>query len=131
MIDTLCYSESKAISSINVLRKADPQILAAFISWFYTGEYPEKPLYGIDVRALSQYRNLDPVVTFITVDWVAREPKEARRALSRSHDSINAVEISSELENIMKANGWAIPQEPVVDFEDESDLVTNEILDKI
>lgn len=130
MIDTLCYSESKAINSINILRKVDPKVLSAFIAWFYTGEFPEKPLFGVNVRALSQHRNLDPVATFLTVDWVAREPKEAVRALSSPHDSVDTVEISSELENIMTNNGWDIPQKLTVDAEDESDIVADTKLEE-
>lgn len=123
MLDTLCYDESQAIKSIERLRRTDPEVLAAFISWFYTDKFPEKPLFGLNVRALSQHRNLDPVVTFLTVDWKAREPGEAARALSAPHDTINTVEISDELEDIMAANGWNIPQKPVIDTEDESDIV--------
>lgn len=125
MIDTLCYDEKQAINSIELLRKADPKVLAAFISWFYTGKFPEKPMFGVNVQALSQYRHLDPVVTFLTVDWVAREPQEAIRDLSATHDTIDTVEMSDDLERVMIANGWDIPQKRTIDTEDESDIVAN------
>ena len=130
MTDMLGYSENKAVSTIQALRKTDPRVLRAFILWFYSGEFPKKPLFGVNVGKLSKYRNLDPAVTFLTLDWVAREPEEAKQALSHSYDVVNAKELSDDLEKIMKANGWDIPEAPIPDSEDESDIIVTEDSEK-
>lgn len=126
MIDMLGYNENEAISTIKALRKTDPKVLSAFCSWFYSGEFPKKPLFGVNVKALSEYRNLDPIVTFLTVDWVAREPKEAKQALSHAHDTIIVKDIAEELDKYMNDKGWEIPKPPVLEPEDTSDIVVTE-----
>ncbi len=126
MIDMLGYNENKAVHTIQALRKTDPKILSAFVSWFLTGEFPKKPLFGVNVKALSESRKLDPIVTFLTVDWVAREPKEAKQALSHPHDTIDTKGISEELDKYMKDKGWKIPEPPILEPEDTSDIVVTE-----
>lgn len=123
MIETLGYSEIHAVQSIGALRKVHPHILAEFLRWFYSAKLPHEPLFGVNIKALCDRRGLDPVAAFLAVDWVAREPEKAVRALSMPHDVLEMTrENQEELDALMAQNGWgALANEPVSP-ENESDL---------
>lgn len=123
LTDNLGYSETRAKRTISALRKIDSCILEAFLKWFYTAKFPEEALYGINVKALCDKRSLDPVTAFLTVDWVAREPQAAKKALSTGHDTlILRDEDAGYIEKIMNCNGWELNKDKLETAEDESDL---------
>ena len=123
LTDNLGYSEIRAKRTISALRRSDSCILEAFLRWFYTSKFPKETLYGVNVKALCDRRSLDPVTAFLTVDWVAREPQAAKKALSTGHDSlILKDEDARYIEKIMECNGWEFSKDKMVQDEDESDL---------
>ena len=123
LVSELGYEEQRAKRTISALRKVEPSVLKAFLYWFYTGNFPKESLYGINVKSLCDRRSLDAVTAFLTVDWVAREPQEAKAALSRGHDTlVYSEEDKKHFQEIMDSNGWEIDNNGSETQEDESDL---------
>lgn len=87
-IEDLGYTERRAKRTISALRNMEPRIFEQFQIWFHTAKFPEEPLFGIQVKALCDKRGLDPVTAFLTVDWVAREPQTAKKALAFGYDTL-------------------------------------------
>ena len=63
------------------IEKFQPEIAKAFEQWVNTGAYPELTIEGYTFTYLVNNMNMKPVGAFITLDWLIREPEEAKKAL--------------------------------------------------
>ena len=66
------------------ISKLAPDIYAAFESWFNTGVVKEIEVEGYTVASLRQKKkNMNIVGAYLTLDWLRREPQQAKFALSQ------------------------------------------------
>lgn len=61
---------------------ADP-IKKSFEYWCQSGIIPTDSIDGYDFLTLTQNFHMKPVGAFLTLDWLTKEPKEAKIALSK------------------------------------------------
>ena len=81
----------------------DPELKKLFAAWFKTGKTPECFVEGVSFDILVKTFRMNPVNAFLTLDWLKREPKKAKRALSGGFDKI-IVNTDSFSENEVSEN---------------------------
>ena len=87
--------QSKRI--IRDLRKLDHELKKAFGKWYKFGIEPSQTIAGVTFEMLTKKLHMNEINAFLTLDWLKREPNEARAALGRPLDMIIAAEQSSIL----------------------------------
>jgi hypothetical protein len=70
------------------ITKFSAPLLHEFENFLETGEPAKMEIEGWNYEKLTKERGLHPVGAFITLDWLLREPEEAKKALERGFDSI-------------------------------------------
>ncbi len=58
----------------------------AFVSWWHDGTLPNVDINGHTANQLMRDRGLTPLATLLTLDWLRREPDDARTSLQAGHD---------------------------------------------
>ncbi len=89
LVDNLGYAPADAHGMVQELLAMKSDIQNAFIDWWQHGIVPSKPEYsGHTPASLATEYHLQPVASFLTLDWVATEPEVALKALSEGYDEI-------------------------------------------
>ncbi len=70
------------------LHGAAPPIRAAFFRWWVGGPLESPEVEGYSVQTLMESRTINPVNAFLTLDWLVRDPEEAKKLLGRRVDDI-------------------------------------------
>lgn len=100
------YTLAEERSVLHKLRRMDTETFDAFLRWFAEGEeLPTKPIHGVNVSALVQYRGMTPLAAFLAADWMRRDPVAAGKMLAHGYDIVqNGPEmiIPDDLKEIIK-----------------------------
>ena len=76
------YMLAKTIEKINNL---NPLIKDAFERWVTSGENPVICIEAYTVERLENEYGMKPVGAFLTLDWLVRNPENAKRALQKGY----------------------------------------------
>ena len=60
-----------------------PEIAGAFEEWMTSGASPTIAIEGFDFNYLVKEMKMKAIGAFITLDWLLREPEQAKRALQQ------------------------------------------------
>ena len=77
------YPEFMYENTYNKITRFHESIAKAFISWLNYHVTPDIMIEGYSYDVLTNQMNMKPVGTFITLDWLIRDPKKAKQALKR------------------------------------------------
>ena len=73
-----------AVASAAVKLEAMPDILKeALLDWHRTGDMAELSVEGVDIRQLTEVFGFNEIAAILILDWLLREPEEAKYALSQ------------------------------------------------
>ena len=82
------YPEHGAKLIAEKLATSSPDIQAAFLEWWNTGELRAPEYEGYTAQRLMEEHHMKPIAALLTLDWLRREPENALKSLSKGHDSI-------------------------------------------
>jgi hypothetical protein len=85
----LGYSNQGAELVANKLNNLVPEIRSAFEYWWKTGEFSEITIEGYSLEVLMTQHRMNATAAFLTLDWLVREPDQAKASLRRGHDFID------------------------------------------
>lgn len=84
--------ESQADGVVEKITKLAPDIYAAFEEWFNTGVVKEIEVEGYTVSSLRKLKKeMNIIGAYLTLDWLRREPHQAKSALSHQEFANSAV----------------------------------------
>lgn len=75
------YPEFMIDNTLAKIEKFTPVIKSAFIEWIEQGIVPQQVIAGYSFTQLIRERNMRPIGAFITLDWLNRDPENAKYAL--------------------------------------------------
>ena len=87
-IESCEISKNNSIKIIRDIRKMDPGLKKAFGKWYKSGIIPKEYIEGITFDMLVNSFQMNGFNAFLTLDWLKREPLEAKAALGRAIDTI-------------------------------------------
>lgn len=61
----------------------------AFVRWWESGTLPDLTIEGYTVERLMRDQRMNPIASFLTLDWLEREPEKAIASLKKGHDQIS------------------------------------------
>lgn len=76
------YSKPAAKTAAPKLEGLEPELKAALIRWDEIGELPTIEIEGFTVQGLVEFKGLHVIAAFLMMDWLRREPDEAKAALA-------------------------------------------------
>lgn len=88
LVGDLGYNAETVEEIVEDLQHMTLRIRAAFIRWWRGGRLEAPEVEGYSLQRLIEERALNPVSAFLTLDWLAQEPQEAKDALSRPWDEV-------------------------------------------
>lgn len=77
------YSDAAAASAAPKIEKMDPQLQNDLLRWDKIGDYPDREIEGFTVAGLVENAGMHPIGAFLMMDWLLREPDEAKYALAQ------------------------------------------------
>lgn len=88
------YSDAAVASAAPKLEHMDPDLKKSLLRWDKIGDLPDREIEGFTVAGLIEYADLHPIGAFLMMDWLLREPEEAKYALAQP---VSGLEITTEL----------------------------------
>lgn len=82
------YPQAGAELLTNKLLALQPELLSEFQRWWLAGGLPEREVAGYTVSRLQAEHSMNPIAAILTLDWLLREPEQAKASLSRGHDQV-------------------------------------------
>jgi hypothetical protein len=82
------YPEKGAQITAKKLTECHPSVRSIFQEWWKTGNLLELTVEGYSLSSLIAEHNLKPIGAFLTLDWLIREPEQAKAALQKGHDKV-------------------------------------------
>ena len=82
------YSRAGARSAAKRLIQMDPQLKKDFVRWSQDGSIPQTAVEEFDIPGLTQHRAMTVPAAFLTLDWLLREPEQAKTALADLMDEM-------------------------------------------
>lgn len=86
------YPENLIDSTATKLEKLPVQLREALIKWDTTGILPDIEEEGFSIKELVEYAGLNEIAAFLMIDWLRREPVEAKSALAEPLTKISVDE---------------------------------------
>ena len=111
------YSEHEAREAISSIRKMDRDLKEVFLDWYNHGVNPTIVVEGLTYDEVQKNITPNPIGAFLYLDFLKKNPSEAKKALVRGMDKI--VISKEELEKIKKINQYV---SPTPSDEDTSDI---------
>lgn len=111
------YTEFEAKEAVRKIRKMDKELKKAFMDWYYYGIEPDLVIEGTTYQEVLKEINPQKIGAFLFLDYLKKEPSDAKKALFRGTDHI--IITNEELDKIKRINNYV---SPVVE-EDTSDIV--------
>lgn len=74
------YLIGQTVAKLNVLH---PTVNAAFSEWLLNGTIPDLTIEEYSYTILVNDFGMKPVGAFLTLDWLVKEPEDARMALKK------------------------------------------------
>ena len=66
----------------------EPRLKEALLRWDRIGELPDYCIQGFTAQELMEHMGLHPVAAILMLDWLLREPEEAKFAIANSNDRL-------------------------------------------
>ena len=85
------YTARGAEIVVAQLQRLDPQLATEFEKWWGDGDTPEIEIEQYTFERLQREQDMNPIAAFLTLDWLLREPKKAKKTLTKGHDKIGGV----------------------------------------
>ncbi len=82
------YPSAGARLIADKLAAATPEVRAAFIDWWETGKLPAFAVEGYTANRLVEEHSMRPIAALLTLDWLIREPEQAKASLRKGHDHV-------------------------------------------
>ncbi len=82
------YPVPRAESAAAKLLNLQPQLRSPFERWWRTGEMPEIEIEEYTLDRLMSELSLNPIAAFLALDWLIRQPQQAKQSLKRGFDRI-------------------------------------------
>jgi hypothetical protein len=82
------YPEHGAKLVVSKLQSACSEVRDAFDLWWRERIVPDIAFRGYTLRDLIEQHEMNVIAGFLTLDWLARDPKAAMDALSQPSDDI-------------------------------------------
>jgi len=87
------YSEAAAASAAPKIEKMDPTLRQELLRWDRYGILPDREIEGFTVEGLTKNAGMHTIGAFLVLDWLLREPEEAKLALAQP---VTRLEVSQE-----------------------------------
>ena len=78
------YSGADLASAAPKIERMEPQLQQDLLRWEKIGDFPDREIEGFTVAGLVENVGLHPIGAFLMMDWLLREPDEAKYALAQS-----------------------------------------------
>ena len=88
LVDEFEYPAPRAESARKKLLELQPELRPAFERWWQTGEVPEVEIEEYTLDRLMIEFGMNPIAAFLSLDWLIRQPQQARQTLDRGFDRI-------------------------------------------
>jgi len=88
LIEEFGYSKENAAEVVDDLSNCSEQIISAFLRWWNTGVLPDIEIEQYNVSRLRKEYGMNPIAALLSLDWLIKEPEEAKAALKRGYDEI-------------------------------------------
>ena len=77
------YSGAALMPAALKIERMDPQLQQELLRWDKIGDFPDREVEGFTVSGLVENAGLHPIGAFLMMDWLLREPNEAKYALAQ------------------------------------------------
>lgn len=77
------YSGAALASAAPKIERMEPQLQQDLLRWEKIGDFPDREIEGFTVAGLVENAGLHPIGAFMMMDWLLREPDEAKYALAQ------------------------------------------------
>jgi len=92
LIEDFDCRESQVDGIIMKIEALKPNVASAFEEWFNTGIVKEIDVEGYTVASLRAIKkNMNVIGAYLTLDWLIREPEQAKLALQQTEFMNSAV----------------------------------------
>lgn len=116
-IKDLGYDDYEVKETIKSIRKMDKEIKNSFLLWFNKGILPDYEIENFNMQELTEKIKMNEINAFLYMDWLKKEPRIAKKALSKPVDTIV---ISDELKAKLEAKIGK--KDTAEEIEDTSDI---------
>ena len=82
------YPPQGAHLVVEKLSNLAPELQLEFSKWGRTGDVPGVKVQEYTVDKLMREYGMNPIAALLTLDWLNREPENAKASLKRGHDQI-------------------------------------------
>jgi hypothetical protein len=89
LITKFNYPKSGAMIVASKLLHLQVFLKPLFIDWWFNEIKPSIKLEGYTFERLTDSYKMNPIAAFLTLDWLSRDPKQARISLEHGYDFIN------------------------------------------
>ena len=122
------YKKHEVKAVLKKLKNMDPDILNALIAWCKDGVADNLEIEEISVYELHEKMGFSYVNAYLYLDWLKREPQEAKIALAGVIDKVRISELSEaqlvqefgdEIEENLEANNDESYDKIIVDDDDK------------
>lgn len=76
------YPETAVYSAALKLNNMSPDLQEILWHWDQTGDMPDVEAEGFTVQELMEYKGLNEIAAVLMLDWIRREPEDAKLALA-------------------------------------------------
>jgi hypothetical protein len=70
------------------LLQLNPRLYDEFTIWWQNGIVPEIEIEGYTLKRLMNEHSMNPIASFLTLDWLLRDPEKAKASLEKGHDHV-------------------------------------------
>ncbi len=83
------YPAKGADLIVQQLTQLDHRLRDPFTRWWETGAEPAIEVEGYTLERLIIEQGMNPVASFLTLDWLLRDPGKAKASLRKGHDQVS------------------------------------------
>lgn len=83
LVEKYDYPTFMVERTLEKVKKLDLEIYNELEKWFESGKLSDLEIGGYTVKMLIDKYRMTEVGAFLTLDWLKREPEEAKKALSK------------------------------------------------
>lgn len=111
------YSGVALASVAPKIERMEPQLQQELLRWEEIGDFPDREIEGFTVAGLVENVGLHPIGAFLMMDWLLREPNEAKYALAQPLTKLEIDETA--LARIEESENVDVPENEEENFEQE------------
>lgn len=80
------YLDKNIVLMADKIEKSREDIRSAIEDWLTAGEEKSLEIEGVDYKDLIEKAGMIPIAAYLTLDWVARDPKQAKFSLKAEYN---------------------------------------------